>query len=193
MSLVAARSHRRILAHLFDQIIVLGLMSPVWIQAVVSFFRDRTFEIDLNILILCFLLQFCYKWLFLRFLGATIGKFIFGLRVVNKADGLSLGTIQSLIRVLTDQLSLLFGSAHRVLALARFDRTHLSDWVAETQVVQSRPRTDYPKRNIPIALILCLYLALTNFYQAYQFVQRTEFEHGKLITHPQIPSTLSGQ
>jgi len=168
-------------------------MSPIWIQAMVSFFRDRTFEVDVNILIFCFLLQFCYKWLFLRFLGATIGKFIFGLRVVNKVDGKTLSTIQSLLRVLTDQLALLFGSAHRVLAFARFDRTHLSDWVAETQVVQSSPRADYPKRNIPLALILCLYLALTNFYQAYQLVQRTEFEQGKLITHPQASSTLSGQ
>jgi len=152
-------------------------MAGAWLQS-------RTFEMDLNLLIFCFLLQFFYQWLFLRYLGGTLGKLIFGLRVVNKANGGGLSFIQSFLRVLTDQLSLLFGHAHRVLVFARFDRTHLSDWVAETQVRQTSPREDHPKRNIPVALILALYFAVSGFYQAYQIVQRTELDHGKIIFHP---------
>lgn len=184
MSLSIARSYRRILAYLVDSIITMILFTPIWIQMLASLFRDRTFEIDFNLLILCFLLNFFYHFLFLRFMGGTIGKLLFGLRVVNKSNGGSPSSMQCFLRVLTDQLGIFFGNAPRVLAFARFDRTHVSDWVAETQVRQTSPREDHPKRNIPVTLVVALYLAYSSFISAYQWIQRSEFDHGKMIVHP---------
>jgi uncharacterized RDD family membrane protein YckC len=182
-----ANSFRRFFAYIVDKVVIFFLYFflylPVWIQISVSWLADRTFEIRWHWLIICFLLQFAYRWCFLKTLGGTLGKLLMGLRLVNRRTGEPLSWMQAFLRVLTDQLSLLFGPAHQMLLFARFDRTHLADWVAETQVRQLAENSAQPKRNIPMAIFLCLYFALTSYLSIYQLVQRSEWSSQSLIVH----------
>jgi uncharacterized RDD family membrane protein YckC len=116
-----------------------------------------------------YLLRLFYKWMFLFFLGATFGKWLFGLRVVPALHpSASLGLMQSLLRVLTDDLSFFFGQALRALALVRLDRTHVSDWVAETRVVQFSK----PGRSLRRHWILALLVMVFSFWSQFQSVYR---------------------
>lgn len=134
-------------------------------------------------MIVGFLLQFAYRWLFLYFMGATLGKLMMGLRVVSFPDEGPLTLMQSLIRVLTDGLSLFFNEGLRVLGLIRFDRRHVADWVAETQVRQRHPREHPPRPRWVLAVILCVYFSLTGFLSAYSLFQRSIWEHDGVVLH----------
>ncbi len=180
---VVAETWRRVLAYLVDQFIVLVFLTPVWIQFLASWLDDRTLQISWSWLILCLSLVFSYHVLFLKFLRATVGKLIFGLRVVDVhgADGLS--WYQCVLRVLTDYLSFFFSLALRVLALFRFDRRHVSDWVAETQVVQVSERTTLARPHAILASLLFGYFLFSGFFSAYRLIQRSEWNRETLTVH----------
>jgi uncharacterized RDD family membrane protein YckC len=174
--------YRRIAAFLIDSLIVLLCFAPVWIQMLGSYLREGALIVPLSWLGMSLLLQLFYKWLFLYFLGGTLGKLMMGLRVVPSAHpDQDLGLFQSLLRVLTDALSFFFGQALRALALVRLDRTHVSDWVAETRVVQLAPRSHPPTRHWVLALIVILISFSNQFHRAYQLVQNSELVDGEII------------
>ncbi len=179
-----ANTWRRILAFFVDQMIIGIFFIPIWLQVATEWFQGQVIEVDWRLLLMCFLLQFLYRWIFLVFLGATVGKFLFGLRVVNNEDGQTLGWLQSFIRVLTDHLSFFFGQAFHTLAIFRFDRRHLSDWLAGTQVRQRVPREQPPKPHFLIGSLFFLYFLFSGFYSAYRLIQATEWDQNVLIFHP---------
>ena len=176
-----ANTGKRIIAYLIDSIITSFCLLPVWIQVAGSYLRDGVVSVDLSWILVSALLILFYRWLFLYFLGGTLGKLIMGLRIVPMSNlNQELGLLQSLIRVLTDGLSIFFGQAPRALALLRYDRTQLADWVAETRVVQATPRKRPPVRRKILAILIVLISGWNTFTGAYFFFQEFRFEEGKI-------------
>ncbi|MBX3019207.1 MAG: RDD family protein [Bdellovibrionaceae bacterium] len=95
----------------------------------------------------------------LYFLGASLGKLACGLRVVDRETGGELQPIQVMLRVIADELAIFFAFAPRALALFRWDRTHLSDWIAETRVVSLKEQAYIPELR-PVAGSILVLLGL---------------------------------
>lgn len=178
-----ANTYKRIFAYYIDQFFALLIYSPVILQLFWNYIDQGALEVDYRWVVLCFFVHFCYHWFFLGMLGGTVGKLIFGLRVINVDRQKELTGFQAFLRVLTDQLSLFFGPAFKVLALLRFDRRQLADWVAETQVVQMEPRDRPAIRRPATALLLFLYFVVFDFLWTYQFFQNTEWNKGHVKIH----------
>jgi uncharacterized RDD family membrane protein YckC len=176
-----AATEKRVLAFGVDKVIEVLLYLPVWLQLAFSYLREGESSVSWRVLIACVLLHLCYDCLFLYFLGGTVGKLLFGLRVVPRREPMNeLTLFQSLLRPLADRLSIFFGQALHVLALLRFDRTHVSDWIAETWVVQAVPRRRRPVRRLGLAVIFFLFFSLSSFLRFYRGVQAAHFEDGRI-------------
>lgn len=178
-----ASTWKRLAAFFIDRMIAFFIFTPVILQVVSGYFQDQNLKISWFWLILCFLLEITYHVVFLKILGATVGKMIFGLRVVTYRTHENLRWFQCVLRVLTDHLSFFFGESLRVLALFRFDRRHVSDWVAETQVVQFTRRLEPARPRRWLALILFFYFFANGFLSAYRLFQKGEVDGRYLILH----------
>jgi uncharacterized RDD family membrane protein YckC len=176
-----ASTWRRVLAYGIDSIIMGLCFLPFWMQVWGSMLLDHEVSVGWQWLGVVLLLQLFYKWLFLYFLGGTLGKLFLGLRVVSRTGDENLGLMQSFLRVLADGLSLFFGLAPRALALLRLDRTHVSDWVAETRVVQLAPQTMLMRRHWAVALIVVWISFFSQFSRVYQSLQSVDFEDGRIF------------
>lgn len=177
---IVAKNWRRIWAYFFDSIVMSACAFLLWLESAMfaKSLEDPTLAgYSLYAIAAVFIFYFFYHWLFLYFLAATPGKLLMGLRVVpkNKSAEQGLGLLQSFLRVLADQLSWFFGHGLRMLVLMRLDRTHVSDWVAETQVVQIAPRRDPVRRHVFWALVLCLGLSSWSFMKIYGQFQRASW------------------
>jgi uncharacterized RDD family membrane protein YckC len=170
---------RRFFAYWVDRMIIGFCYAPAFFQAVGSYFRDQIVQVDLRWLILGWLFALIYDLCFVYFMGGSVGKLLFHLRVISVNGKLTFW--QVLLRTLTNELNLFFGLAHRALALLRLDRTHLADWVAETRVVQLEPRSSPPVRRKILGPILVLVIALSSFSNLYRKLQQVHFEGSSLI------------
>jgi uncharacterized RDD family membrane protein YckC len=169
---------RRIFAYGVDRFFIGLGYAPVLVQLVGSYLRNQRLEVEIRWVIAGWLFAFLYNVSFLYYLGATLGKLLFRLRVISQHGELTLW--QAILRVLTNELSIFFGLAPRALALLRLDRTHLADWVAETRVVQFSPRNSPPIRRKILAPILIVFLAVSGFYNFYSEIHRLSFSDGVL-------------
>lgn len=177
-----ASTYRRIFAFIFDSFISQIFWIPVTIQIIGSWLKSQEIQFDFRWVILSFALSFGYRVLFNYFLGGTVGKLLFGLRLVNKNDPeKGLGLLQAVIRVLAEQLSLFFSLAPQSLMFLRFDRTHVADWVAETRVVQLFERNAPPKRRPVVAILFFVYFLITGFSAAYNLVRTSSIEKGQVL------------
>lgn len=181
-----ASTGRRVMAFLVDSIIGTLFMIPVWVQLLFSYFSGGlergALAVEPRWILLSGLLIFFYRWLFVFFLGGTIGKLLTGLRVISVHNPTeSLGLFQSFLRALTDGLSLFFGQSLRALAFLRYDRTHVSDWVAETRVVQFVPRKRLPQRRVWLAIFLVLISFWDAFQGIYMIIHRVHLDSGQLV------------
>jgi len=84
--------------------------------------------------------------------------------------------MQALLRVLTDSLALFFSQGLHSLALLRFDRRHVSDWVAETWVRQRFESQTVARPRPVVAVLLCLYFSVSGFYSLYSMVQKSDLD-----------------
>jgi len=176
-----ASTWRRVLAYGIDSIIMGICFLPFWLQVWGSMLFDHEISVGWQWLGVVLLLQLFYKWLFLYFLGGTIGKLMLGLRVVNRTGEEGLGLMQSFLRVFADSLSIFFGLAPRALALLRLDRTHVSDWVAETRVVQLSPQRVLMRRHWLAALVVIWISFFSQFSRVYHGLQAVDFEGGRIV------------
>ncbi|MEI7973273.1 MAG: RDD family protein [Bdellovibrio sp.] len=119
---------------------------------------------------------FAFQFSCLYWVGATPGKLLMGLRIVDRRTGSGLLPMQAFLRVLADSLSVFLGFGPRALALLRFDRTHVSDWVAETQVRQFVPRDSFPRRRVILGVLLFLLLSWSGLMARYQQFIRLEWK-----------------
>ncbi len=123
-----------------------------------------------------FIWFFAFQFSCLYWVGATPGKLLMGLRVVDRHSGAGLLAMQAFLRVLSDSLSVFLGFGPRALAFLRFDRTHVSDWVAETQVRQFTPRSSYPRRRVALGLLLFFLLSWSGLRARYQQFIRLDWK-----------------
>lgn len=146
---------RRVFAFVVDESLRVIAFLPVWIHFIGKTVFEGTLAVPWLWMIACYLFHLMARTLFLKFGGATPGKWLFGLRLIsrNRPSG-ELAWSQCWLRCICDDVSTVVGLATRTLALIRFDRTHLSDWLAETRVVQLMPRSRFPHRRWIVASFL---------------------------------------
>jgi uncharacterized RDD family membrane protein YckC len=177
-----AATEKRILAFVVDRVIEAIIYLPIWIQLAASYLSEGEYSVSIRMIVACLLMHLLYDWMFLYFLGGTIGKLLFGLRVVPRREPYeTLTLMQSLLRPLTDRLAIFFGQSLRALAFIRFDRTHVSDWVAETWVVQGVPRRRKPVRRFFLVIFIILFSLSSSFLQFYRLVQSAHIEENRVI------------
>lgn len=173
---IPAQIWRRAIAYFLDGIVASLCGFTVWLEAGLFQKVSGVFGYSLWAMGAMFLVYFFYHWLFLYFLAATPGKMVMGIRVIgrhrNGEGDEGLGLFQSFLRVFADQLSIFMGHGLRALALLRLDRTHVSDWVAETQVVQKAQRRAPVKRHLFWALVLCVWFSCFGFMKIYRQFQQ---------------------
>jgi uncharacterized RDD family membrane protein YckC len=175
-------TYRRVAAHFIDAIIANIFFAPMWVQFSLTYVREGFQFFPWKWVALCGFIYFLYRWLFYKYLGATIGKMIMGLKLVPVANPEGeLGWLQSFIRVFADQLSIFFGNGLQALMFLRLDRTHVSDWVAETRVVQKMERQSPAIRRMILGICLCIYLSGSSFVRAYRFIKTAHFTSSGVI------------
>jgi len=145
---------RRFFARVLDQIIFTFLWIPLFVQVVADFWHyglNSLVRLDLRYFFLGLGLQFIVKVFCLKIWGATPGKLLLSLRLVS-ARGLEepLTWAQSLLRVAADGFSFFFGLGLFSFALLRYDRTHLSDRMAETKVVRLCSHSQWLAQGLPV-------------------------------------------
>lgn len=139
---------RRLVARLLDDGYVFILQLPVIIIFVTNVFRTNEFKIHWAHAVYFVLVRILYESLSLAFFSTTLGKRQLGLQVINQnkmADKSKISLEQAILRSLVSQLSHIFGWSLFVTALYKYNRTHIADWVADTQVVSFIPRTKRPQ------------------------------------------------
>jgi uncharacterized RDD family membrane protein YckC len=187
-NLNVASTFRRLGAHLIDGFVKTFFFLPVILQAVFNWVKSGQVSFSLYLLMACWIFDFVFKVSCLKLIGATPGKLLFGLRVVPKfAPERGLMWFQALIRVLTDQLAFFLGWGFWSLALLRHDRTHLSDWLAETRVVQFTRRAGYPKRRWILGVVLVVYCSISGWASASKIMKSLELSKGQVVVSYVIP------
>jgi uncharacterized RDD family membrane protein YckC len=181
MSFSTASTWRRLWAQSIDSAAVFVLMLPILFQSMFHFFTTGLFSASVKLCIFGFILQFLYKWIFLKLFGGTPAKLLFGLRVVDIDERYSqLGWGQSFLRVLADHLSLFFGWAPFALALFSSQRRHLSDWIASTKVVQRSSSTERHKVRWVLGAVLTLFLFVRGIADYRSFISTVELRDGQI-------------
>ena len=184
MKYYTANTWKRIFAYLLDSIFIGLLTLPMTLKAFQNYLQNNSIELEWKWIVIGFLLQFSYQWLFLKLLGATLGMLLFGLRLISINGEPGLTWMQAFLRVFADHFSIFFGKAPQALMFYRFDRRHLSDWIAETRVVQFFPRRHHPERRLFLATFLVIYLSWSGFMSAYRTYQSSEISKWGIRFYP---------
>lgn len=139
---------RRVVAHFVDRFYIGILHSPVWIRIGMDYIKHNELRLHWSHLVYVILVRFFYEVLSLYFFSTTLGKWQWGLKVISRhryGNDDSVGMEQAILRTLVSNLSFFFGWAIYALAFFKYNRTHLADWVAETQVVSLKERASLPQ------------------------------------------------
>ena len=163
----------RLLAKIFDEGIVLIINFPLWIRIFHSYERSEVLILHWGLVVYYFASKSTYEWFSTYFWGATIGKYLMGLRVIPCDHRTQhLGFSQALLRVLCNQLDIYVGWALYVVALGRFDRTHVADWIADTRVIEIAPSSPGPIKIYPfVVLVLFSFFLFQGLSGAVEFLQ----------------------
>ncbi|MBL7543232.1 MAG: RDD family protein [Bdellovibrionaceae bacterium] len=139
---------RRLFAHFLDKAYIMLLQSPVLISVCIDFLKSEVLRIHWSHLLYMVLVSVLYETLSLYFYSTTLGKWQWGLRIISREGGLekrNLNFEEAITRVLVSRLSFFFGWSIFALAFFKVNRTHLADWVANTQVVSTNKRPSVPE------------------------------------------------
>lgn len=151
---------KRLFAFSLDEILMIPFYFPFLGIGLQYFWGEGDVQISLLQFFLILMVPAVYEFVFLLLWQKTPAKWFFNLKVVP-ADNWeeSLTWQQCLLRTLTKRLSVFVSSAIYALALFRYDRTHLADWVGETRVVQETPRPQRPKIRWILGTFFVIYFA----------------------------------
>ena len=155
-----ASTLRRLFAYMIDSSI-LGVLTtfPLFLD-----FRHWFFGADMHLswarILALILIPFCYRLGFLMGMGATPGKWLLGLKVVDHQTKGELRLDQAALRTLAEYLNFFFHFAPQIIALYRADRRQLGDLLAQTQVVQYFPRA-FPAKPRPILATIAILISLS--------------------------------
>ncbi len=169
-------TYKRLSAYSIDAILQSLLISPVLMELLKYWFKFGVIQISMNQLILLIGLPILYQVLFLKFLQATLGKLMCGLRVISVHKDSQLGLGQIVLRVLSFRLSWIFSFAPFASAFYRMDRRHVLDLFADTRVVQLEPRKHVPEKRPILATLLILYFLISGLANFRQWSQHMSWE-----------------
>ena len=156
-----ASTVRRLLAYFIDTVIIGVLVGiPVSIELFRLFLGEHV-QISWLKLGLLLMIPLSLRFGFLMALGATPGKWLMGLRVVDAKTQSRLAPTQALIRSLNDFLPFFFSYAPQVVAFFRADRRQLGDLLAHTRVIQFDPPISKPSSR-PFFATLALFITLSS-------------------------------
>jgi uncharacterized RDD family membrane protein YckC len=180
---------RRLWAFLIDQMVSMVMYLPFFGAFRQLVLTDNEVSLSIIQLGLMLLIPAIYEFVFLALMQATPGKWFMGLKVVpcNNADAkLELG--HCLLRPLVGRLSLLLSWAIYAVAFFRYDRTHLCDWVAETRVIQFKPRAARPRVRWMLGLLLMFSHGYEGLSSASHTLQQINWSEGKVDLRALIPN-----
>lgn len=197
MILSPANTFKRFIAFLVDQFVFSFFLFPSVLGNLGLILSEKRMVISIDMWILGVLMIFISKVCFYYFVGATPGKMLMGLRLVSRYQGYAMSPtiaeldsdsssahdltlVQVLLRVLADSLSIFVGDSLRALIFFRLDRTHVSDWIAETRVVQTIPRNHPPRRRWIIGSLLFVILLKNGILKSYYLFKESEVQQGKI-------------
>ncbi|WP_255489937.1 RDD family protein [Bdellovibrio sp. KM01] len=171
---------KRLLAVTIDQVFLAICYSPFYKAFYTVWFTDADVQFNLFQLLMLFLTPALYEAASLMLISATPGKWIMGLKVVPAhSPHEELDYTQCLLRPLTSRLSFFFSWAIFALAFFRYDRTHLSDWVAETRVVQFQPRSTRAGIRWVLGFFLVLSYSYEGLHYAAGILNEINWQEGK--------------
>ena len=157
---------RRIWAYIFDAIFLTVLSMPIWIVVISEILNGREIFISWRLLLLQNVLILAYVIGFLMWDGATPGKWLMGLRVVDVNSGDSLSFFQAFVRAIGGRLNFFFVFLPQAVSFFRKDRRQLFDLLAETIVVESEPERAYSHRGMrPILGVLVVIWSILQIHQ----------------------------
>ncbi len=172
---------RRIAAYVIDSGLTWLCLAPIWIQLAGTYFTQGASVLDFRWALSGVLFALFYQWMFVYFLGGTVGKLLLGLRVRSIHRNQPLGLMQSFLRVMTNSLSIFFGDSLRALAFLRLDRRHVGDWVAETWVVQETPLAQFPSRHWVLGGLMFVLIFTSSLKNCYHVLQNVEVVGGQIV------------
>lgn len=168
----------RLIAKLVDQVASAVFYIPFAGYFIKMIFTEEEVVISLPKLLILFLIPAIYEGVFLVLMQKTPGKWLMGLTVVPAEDAhAKLRWDHCLLRPLTGRLSLFFSLAIYALAFFRYDRTHLADWVANTRVVQSKPRNKRTKVRWIVGSFLVISCAYDGWLSASNIFNSIDWEY----------------
>lgn len=178
----------RVWAKAVDDLMITVLLIPAFGFSAFYLFSGEPIWISWPFVIYLLLVPLLYEGLSLWYFGTTFGKWLFFLKVVDARNpGVSLRPGQTFTRALAGRLTLFFSYAVQALALFRYDRTHLADWLGQTRVITTRQR---PRQVTihwivgSIAFTLCLFSGLA---VASAFMKQVSFETMGVLVQPVSP------
>lgn len=174
MEFYTASTWKRLFAYWIDSIIAGFFFAPMWIPFIKGvIYQDEVIFLSWSLILACVVFRISWDVACLYFLSATPGKLLLGLKVISLENATGrLSLLQCFLRVLADQLSFFFGLAPRALAFLRLDRRHVSDWLAETKVVQKIPREKAPERRVVLAVVLVVFALFGRMVEVYRMFQQ---------------------
>lgn len=139
---------KRLLARFIDSGVIFILQLPVIYLFFIDFLRTEEVKIHWAHVVYFFAVRISYETFSVAFFSATIGKKQMGLTVISRNSFVGDKQVhldQAFLRSLVSQLSLIFGWSLFVTAFLKYNRTHIADWVADTQVLSKTPQSVRPK------------------------------------------------
>jgi uncharacterized RDD family membrane protein YckC len=157
------------------------LWAPVWGSLTIQGWQGNEVFLSWSLIFGSALLSYSYDVLSLFYFQRTLGKFMLGMKVVSRnSPTASLSFAQSFLRPLVDRLDFFFGLSLRAFSFLRLDRTHPSDWLAETRVVSFVG--DSQKSRRPFVFLFCLFwFGFAEFAEKYQMAQRIEIQASGIL------------
>lgn len=184
---------RRLGAFLIDQVVSVVMYLPFWGAFSKLILTDNDVSLTVIQMGIMLLIPAIYEFIFLALMQATPGKWMMGLKVVPCGDPNSkLEFGHCLLRPLTGRLSLLLSWAIYAVAFFRYDRTHLCDWVAETRVIQFKPRAARARVRWVLGVLLILSHGYEGLSSASHTLQQINWNEGKVDLRALIPSHSNG-
>lgn len=149
------------------------------------FFVNRTLEVDgvgafmVAYFVAGVLVYFIFSVVWLYLFDASIGKQILGLKVRSVNDQNGLTWTQSIVRSFVDLVNILLADLMVISMFLRYDRRHLMDWLAETEVYSTVRKRKQPPQRRPFVFVFLLICYLVNlFAQTRLIIEFAKFNFG---------------
>ncbi|HRO67679.1 MAG TPA: RDD family protein [Pseudobdellovibrionaceae bacterium] len=178
----------RVWAKAVDDLMITVLLVPAFGFSAFSLFSGEPIWISWPFLAYLLVVPLLYEGLALWIFGTTFGKWLFFLRVVPARDpARPLEAGQAFTRALTGKFSFFFSYALQSMAIFRYDRTHVADWLGGTRVITDRPRPRQVTIHWMVGSLAFVVMFLTGMAAASLFLQGISFESTGLVFFPFKP------